>query len=119
MKSPWEAVMAGTIRTGEARHLPRLNLNSDGQPHPLLNAASFFTLIIGLLSFALGLFLHATTAGSHGWAIAAAATGLAGLLIGLLAQMLSATREERIIIVTGLIAAFVGLALGLAHGGFS
>jgi hypothetical protein len=32
--------------------------------------------------------------------------------------MISATREERIIIVTGLIAAFVGGALGLAHGGF-
>jgi hypothetical protein len=33
--------------------------------------------------------------------------------------MLSATREERIILVTGIIAGFVGLALGLAHGGFS
>ena len=111
--------MAGTIRTSGARHFPRVNLNSDGQPHPLLNAASFFTLIIGLFSFAIGLFLHSTTTGSHGWAIVAAATGLAGMLVGLVAQMLSATREERIIIVTGIIAAFVGLALGLAHGGFS
>ena len=33
--------------------------------------------------------------------------------------MMSATREERILIVTGMIAGFVGLALGLAHGGFS
>ncbi len=49
----------------------------------------------------------------------AAVTGLAGLLIGLVAQMMSATREERVIIVTGIIAAFIGLALGLAHGGFS
>jgi hypothetical protein len=49
----------------------------------------------------------------------ASVTGLAGLLIGLVAQMMSATREERVIIVTGIIAAFVGLALGLAHGGFS
>jgi hypothetical protein len=32
---------------------------------------------------------------------------------------LSATREERIIIVTGIIASFIGLALGLAHGGLS
>ncbi len=111
--------MAGTIRTGGARHLPRLTLNSDGQSHPLLNAASFFTLIIGLFSFAIGLFLHAGPSSEHGWAIVAAATGLAGMLVGLVAQMLSATREERIIIVTGIIAAFVGLALGLAHGGFS
>ena len=48
-----------------------------------------------------------------------AATGLAALLIGLFAQMISATREERIIIVAGIIAGFVGLALGLAHGGFA
>jgi vacuolar-type H+-ATPase subunit I/STV1 len=111
--------MAGTIRTGRPGRVPRLNLNSDGQPHPLLNAASFFTLIIGLLSFALGLFLRTGPGGLHGWAIVTAATGLAAMLIGLVCQMLSATREERVIIVTGMIAGFVGLALGLAHGGFS
>ena len=33
--------------------------------------------------------------------------------------MMSATREERIVIVTGIIAGFVGLALGLAHGGLA
>jgi hypothetical protein len=119
MKSPWEAVMAGTIGTGRAGRLARLNLNSDGKPHPLLNAASFFTLIIGLFSFALGLFLRTGPSGLHAWAIVAAATGLAGMLTGLVCQMLSATREERVIIVTGIIAAFIGLALGLAHGGFS
>jgi len=32
-----------------------VSLNSDGRPHPLLNAASFFTLVAGLVSFALGL----------------------------------------------------------------
>ncbi len=40
------------------------------------------------------------------------------LLVGLFAQMMSATREERILLVTGMVAGFVGLALGLAHGGF-
>ena len=119
MESPWEAVMAGTIRTGRPGRVPRLNLNSDGQPHPLLNAASFFTLIVGLFSFAIGLFLRTGPSGVHTWAVVASVTGLAGLLIGLVSQMLSATREERVIIVTGIIAAFVGLALGLAHGGFS
>jgi hypothetical protein len=111
--------MAGTVGTGRPGRFPRLNLNSDGQPHPLLNAVSFFILVIGLLSFALGLFLRTDPSGAHGWAIVASATGLAGLLIGLVAQMMSATREERIIIVTGIIAGFVGLALGLAHGGLS
>ena len=52
-------------------------------------------------------------------AIVTAVTGLVSLLVGLYAQMISATREERIMIVTGIIAGFVGLALGLAHGGFS
>jgi hypothetical protein len=119
MESPWEAVMAGTIRTGKAGHFPHVTLNSDGQPHPLLNAASFFTLIIGLFSFAIGLFLRTGPGNLHTWAVVAAGTGLAGMLVGLFSQMMSATREERVIIVTGIIAAFVGLALGLAHGGFS
>jgi len=50
--------MAGTMRTGSPGRVPRLNLNSDGRPHPLLNVASFFTLVVGLFSFALGLFLR-------------------------------------------------------------
>jgi vacuolar-type H+-ATPase subunit I/STV1 len=112
--------MAGTVRTtsGQGR-IPRLNLNSDGQRHPWINAASFFTLILGLLSFALGLFLRTGPGSLHVWAVVASATGLAAMLVGLFTQMMSATREERIIIVTGIIAAFVGLALGLAKGGFS
>ena len=44
--------------------------------------------------------------------------GIVSMVVGLYAQMISATREERIIIVTGLVAAFVGTALGFAHGGF-
>jgi hypothetical protein len=119
MDSPREAVMAGTIRTGRAGRVPRLNLNSDGRPHPLLNLASFSVLIVGLLSFALGLFLRTGPSSAHVWAVVAAITGLAGLLIGLFLQMLSATREERVIIVAGVIASFIGLALGLAHGGLS
>jgi hypothetical protein len=111
--------MAGTIRTRRPARIPRLNLNSDGRPHPLLNVASFATLILGLLSFALGLWLRTGPSGSHGWAIATAATGLVALMGGLFSQMISATREERIIIVTGIIAGFVGLCLGLAHGGFA
>ena len=111
--------MAGTVRTGKPGRTARLNLNSDGQPHPLLNAASFFVLVVGLVSFALGLFLRTGPSGTHTWAVVTSVTGLVSMLVGLVAQMLSATREERVIIVTGIIAAFVGLCLGLAHGGFS
>lgn len=110
--------MAGTIRTTKPGHFPRLNLNSDGQPHRWLNTASFFTFIVGLFSFALGLFIRTGPSGLHTWALIAAASGLAAMVVGLVTQMMSATREERIIIVTGIIAGFVGLALGLAKGGF-
>jgi len=88
-----------------------LTLNSDGQPHPRENALAVFTLVTGLIAFAVGwvVSLH----------LLATVVGLMSLLVGLYAQLISATREERIIIVTGLIAAFVGTALGLAHGGFA
>lgn len=111
--------MAGTIRTG-GHHLPHVSLNSDGEPHPLVNGLTFFTLIIGLVSFVLGLVIrNVSGTSSLAWAVATAATGLAAMLVGLYTQMISATREQRVLIVTGIIAGFVGLALGLAHGGFS
>lgn len=90
-------------------HVP--TLNSDGQRHPLENALAVFTLVTGIIAFAVGwvVSLH----------LLATVVGLASLVVGLYAQLISATREERIIIVTGLIAAFVGTALGLAHGGFA
>jgi hypothetical protein len=97
-----------------------VSLNSDGRPHPLLNALAISTLVVGLVSFVLGLVIrNAPGASGLGWAIATAATGLASMLVGLYTQMISATREQRVLIVTGIIAGFVGLALGLAHGGFS
>jgi hypothetical protein len=90
--------------------VPSVTLNSDGQRHPLENALAVFTLVTGLAAFAVGwvVSLH----------VLASVVGIVSLLVGLYAQLISATREERIIIVAGLIAAFVGTALGLAHGGF-
>lgn len=111
--------MAGTIRTGKPGRLPHLTLNSDGRPHPVLNAASVFTLIIGLLSFALGLYIRNAPGSGLGVAALTASTGLAAMVVGLYTQMMSATREERVLIVIGIIAGFVGFALGLAHGGFA
>lgn len=93
-----------------ARPRSHLTLNSDGQRHPLQNSLAVFTLITGLIVFTVGwvVSLH----------VLASVLGIVSLLVGLYAQMISATREERVIIVTGLVAAFVGTALGFAHGGF-
>ena len=110
--------MAGTVRTRS--RLPHVTLNSDGQPHLLVNILTIFTLVVGLVSFVLGLIIrNVPSAESKGMALTAAVTGLVCLLVGLYAQMISATREQRVLIVTGLIAGFVGVALGLAHGAFS
>jgi RsiW-degrading membrane proteinase PrsW (M82 family) len=100
--------------------LPHVTLNSDGQPHLLVNILTIFTLVVGLLSFVLGLIIrNVPSADSKALALTAGVTGLVCLLVGLYAQMISATREQRVLIVTGLIAGFVGLALGLGFGGFS
>jgi hypothetical protein len=97
-------------QAASARPRPRVTLNSDGQRHPLENGLAVFTLVAGLIVFAIGwvVSLH----------VLASVLGVVSLLVGLYAQMISATREERMIIVTGLVAAFVGTALGFAHGGF-
>ncbi len=109
--------VSGAAARGRARpRLPHLTLNDDGQRHPTENAVSVFTLIAGLVSCVLG-FL-ANQAGAGIWAGTTASwLGLITLVIGLPAQLFSATRTERMLIVTGLVAAFVGGALGLAHGG--
>jgi hypothetical protein len=107
------AIVAGTVRNGS-----RLNiLNTDGQPHPAENATAILVLVTGLVSFVLGLIIRNTHTVSavH---IIATATGLFAVLVGLYIQMVSSTRNQRIVIVTGIIAGFVGLAIGLAKGGF-
>jgi hypothetical protein len=96
--------------TQSGSRAPRLTLNSDGRRHPLLNAATAFTFVAGAAAFPLGLIVR-----EH---LAATIVGLAAFGIGLMTQLFSATREERIFIVAGLVAAFVGMGLGIAHGGF-
>jgi ammonia channel protein AmtB len=106
-------IVAGTVRNG-----PRLNiLDNDGQPHPTENMAVIAVLLIGVVSFVLGLIVRNehTVAAVH---IVATATGLLACVVGLFAQMVSSTRNQRVVIVTGIIAGFVGLAIGLSKGGF-
>ena len=97
-------------QAASARPRSHLSLNSDGQRHPVENSLAVFTLITGVAVFAVGwkVSLH----------LLATVLGVVSLLVGLYAQLISATREERMLIVTGLVAAFVGTALGFAHGGF-
>jgi hypothetical protein len=106
-----------TIRSGRHGRIPHITLNSDGRPHPIMNAATISILVIGLVAFVLGITMANVSHPGLGLAIPAAVLGLVALLGGLCAQMVSATREQRVLIVTGIIVGFVGLALGLAHGG--
>jgi peptidoglycan/LPS O-acetylase OafA/YrhL len=106
-------IVAGTLR-----NRPRLNiLNNDGQPHPAENTAAILVLVAGLVSFVLGLVVRNAHTGPAAHIIATA-TGLAALLVGLYLQMVSSTRNQRVVIVAGIIAGFVGLAIGLSKGGF-
>lgn len=91
--------------------VPHVTLNSDGRRHPVENTLTVFTLLAGLVAFATGWIVT-----EH---LPATVLGVAALVVGLYSQLVSATREQRMLIVTGLVAAFVGVALGLAHGGFA
>jgi len=100
--------MSQATRARTRPHFP-VTLNSDGKRHPLQNTLAVFTLIAGVLAFAFGFVVTRHVLAS--W------LGLAALVVGFYVQMISSTREQRIVIVTGLVAAFVGLMLALAHGG--
>jgi len=91
-------------------HARHFTLNSDGQRHPVINSAAVYTVLAGVASMIMGLANVAHIAGS--------VLGVSAFLIGLLAQMVSATRDQRMVIVCGIVAAFVGMGLGIAHGGF-
>jgi hypothetical protein len=91
-------------------HPSYLTLNDDGERHPLQNALAVFTLVTGVPALILGFVVVA-----H---FPAVVLGLLALSVGMYDQLISATRNERIVIVTGLVAGFVGAGLGFAHGGF-
>jgi hypothetical protein len=91
-------------------NLPRFTLNSDGQRHPTENFLTLFTFVVGIAGFAIAWVVRLHFAGLT--------LGIIGFVVGLYAQLVSNTREQRIVIMTGIIAAFVGLGLSVAHGGF-
>jgi hypothetical protein len=98
------------VQVGSRSRARQFTLNSDGKRHPLLNTATAYTVIAGLAAFVTGVMLSL-----H---LLATVLGGTGFVVGMFAQMLSATREERMFIVVGIVASFVGMGLGLAHGGF-
>jgi hypothetical protein len=106
-------------RSGPLPSVIKQRLNSDGKPHPVENLVAVTILIFGLVSFVLGLVVRDSPSIGTPAHIIATVTGLIALLVGLYAQMVSSTREQRVLIVAGIIAGFVGLAIGLAHGGFT
>jgi hypothetical protein len=85
-------------------------LNGGDRQQRLLYGGAAYTVLAGLTSIVLGLLDAASTAG--------AILGVTGFLIGMIAQMMSVTRAERMFIVVGITASFVGMGLGIAHGGF-
>ena len=92
-------------------HLLEITLNNDGKAHPIENTLAVITLVCGLVAFAFGFVVA-----QH---LAAVILGLIAIFVGFYAQMISVTTPERMVIVTGLIGAFMGAGLGFAHGGFS
>ena len=87
-----------------------LGMDSDGQAHPRENRLVLITVVLGIVALACAFVesLH----------IVASVAGLLGMIVGLWAQMVSATTAQRWIIVIALGAATIGFAFGLANGGF-
>jgi hypothetical protein len=88
----------------------RLTLNTDGRPHPVENLLAVATLLLGLVAFIATFFPAGHVVAS--WA------GALGFGVGLYSQYISATTAQRSLNIVGLVAAFVGVALGIARGGF-
>ncbi|MCT9934708.1 hypothetical protein N5079_31320 [Planotetraspora sp. A-T 1434] len=85
-------------------------LNTDGRRHPAENALVVCTLVFGLVAFVTGFVVRAHVIAS--W------VGAIGFCGGLYAQYVSSTTAQRSLIIVGVVASFVGVALGIAHGGF-
>jgi hypothetical protein len=103
-----ETIKASARQSGLAQSV--LAPGADGKRHQVQLGLTVFTLLAGIVAFVAGLIVK-----QH---LAATALGLASLVVGLSTQMISATRPQRIILMAGVVPAFVGVCLGIAHGGF-
>lgn len=79
--------------------------------HQKENSLAVITLVGGLIAFVCGIV--------HGGHFVAVCLGIVMVLFGLYSQLVSATTRERWVNVLGIGLAFVGVGLGLSHGGFT
>jgi hypothetical protein len=102
--------MAQVLRKPHVPHLPHVTLNTDGRRHPVENALTALTVMLGVVALGCALSTSLHVAGS--W------VGLTGVLVGLYGQLRSATTAERFVLVIFVGAAAVGFGLNMANGGF-
>lgn len=79
--------------------------------HPRENSLAVITLAGGLIALTSGVV--------HAMHFVAVCVGVVTVFFGLYSQLVSATTNERWVNVIGIGSAFVGLGLGLSHGGFT
>ncbi|MET8142704.1 hypothetical protein ABZU32_20555 [Sphaerisporangium sp. NPDC005288] len=96
--------------TGSGREHFHLSLNTDGRKHTLENALTLVALACGGVAFISGLVVSAHIVAS--WA------GVVGFVVGMYSQYVSATTAERSVNIVAIVMSFVGVAMGVYHGGF-
>ncbi|WP_067450637.1 hypothetical protein [Actinomadura macra] len=83
----------------------------DTERHPLENGLAVAAITIGVAALILG-----SIPATHFFGAVAAVIGLP---LALYSQLISATTNERWLNVVGMVAAFIGGAFALSHGGFT
>jgi len=99
------------------RHIPNTRKHSllrlfdtDEKRETARNVLAVLTLVLGIVAFVTGFIVKAHVVAS--W------VGAIGFCGGLYAQFISSTTRQRSLIIVGVVGSFVGVALGVAHGGF-
>ncbi|MFC4530843.1 hypothetical protein [Sphaerisporangium dianthi] len=87
-----------------------LTLNSDGGSHTRENVLTLVALACGVIAFISGPMVAAHIVAS--WA------GTIGFVVGMYSQYVSATTAERSVNIVAIVMSFVGVAMGVFHGGF-
>ncbi|MEV0593369.1 hypothetical protein [Nonomuraea cavernae] len=111
MANPWGVIAVPHILhpSSESDRF-KLTLNSDGRAHPVENTLAVTTLVCGAVALVAALVMS-----SH---VIASWVGTFGFGTGFYSQYVSATTAQRSLNIIGLVASFVGLALGIARGGY-
>jgi hypothetical protein len=106
-----QAQSGSSTTTSASTRTSKFALSGDGRRHPVIVSAGAYAVVAGVISLVLGLMNVAHFAGTF--------LGVTAFVIGLVAQMMSTTTGQRMLIIVGVVAAFPGFGLAIAHGGFS